>query len=606
MLPKVSSLSSNPGSLVIGLGVGVIFGFFIFDSLVHHRYVIRLHQTEQVHNRTLEVIRDKFIEADKERKQCIDIDNGRLEEMSEIKGRMEASLESFRYLYGASKDLEAELDRKDTDLAAIKEEIETNYQIKIELESRIEEKDDELVNVKEQYNMLDQRRSQVEHEIEGMRHSLTSMQTEIEKKDAELSLFRKEESTLETKLANLREGMLDLLRQKINEIQSLENQVDVLSEEKNILEEKLNNWQNGMLKLVKEKINEIDALKSELSESRETIKEMSDEIDSLQMERAESEEFMKEQVDTIDEPESDVTDEIEELKAELEESQNWIYNKRQEIEILQLEQIDSQKLISEKMNEIESLRSELAKEQELTTERTSKLESDLTKTRVLVEIKSNEIENLNTQWEEFVKEINGLQSNLFNSEVRSTSEIMINHVQQRDNVMCRQLFGRGPYYIKFVINLKIEETENFFFVIEISSRKELPHSVYTFLTLVESNLYNDGAAFLSSSRDGYLQIGSNSNGAIGDGITLERKLNPMGMSDGTALSFEESSTSKNTNCVRFIDRGPRLNIFLPPVKDADCFGQVIRGQERLDDIRLLLLQNGKQVEILSVTHLRVD
>jgi len=87
--------------------------------------------------------------------------------------------------------------------------------------------------------------------------------------------------------------------------------------------------------------------------------------------------------------------------------------------------------------------------------------------------------------------------------------------------------------VKFVIRLpasqqNAEESNKdgadstVFFVIEISTRKHLPHSIYTFLTLVESNLYNDGAAFLST-RNGGLQIGS----ALGSTKTLETKLKPL-------------------------------------------------------------------------------
>ena len=88
-------------------------------------------------------------------------------------------------------------------------------------------------------------------------------------------------------------------------------------------------------------------------------------------------------------------------------------------------------------------------------------------------------------------------------------------------------FGKGPYYVKFVINQKITEEIQYFFVIEIPYRKELPHSIYTFLTLVESNLYNNGAAFLSA-RDGGFQIVNNSNNGVhGGGVTLEHKLKPL-------------------------------------------------------------------------------
>lgn len=660
----ISCLNSLLTSMVL-IGLGVIVGFGIFHSTLHHRYVDRIYRTEKTHNRTLSMIRDQYIETDKERRQCIETDAGRLGEMSELRGRLEAQYKSWhdltetqRSLYGQHqkkvdqvndlqaqvqqeqrtlKDREEELGQKDRALTATKEEMESNYQIKIELESeltkmkevnndqthecakRIEQIGIEIFDVDKKSKILDQRNNQLEHEFESMKHSLEDMQTQMEQKDEELFLFRKEEGNLEKKLVNLREGMLDLLQEKINEIQNLENQVDGLRQEKEALEEQLENWRDGMLDLVREKMMQIDALKVDLSDSQETIKEMKNEIDSLQMDRAESTEFIKGKVDAIyhdsqgdDESAKATMDEIEELKAELEESQVWINDKRDEIKSLESKQTESQQLITEKTNEIDTLKSELIEEQAWAKARIVRFELDLTTTRELVQTKMDEVKKVNSQLKEFVDEIDGLKSDLFKSDTRSTGEIIIHHVQQRDSVICRQLFGKGPYYVKFVINQKITGEIQYFFVIEIPYRKELPHSIYTFLTLVESNLYNNGAAFLSA-RDGGFQIVSNSNdGVRGGGITLEHKLKPLGMSDGSALSFQETSISGSTQCgpnsFGFAHRGPGLNLFISPNDDEDseCFGQVIRGQDSLDILRASLLESGSPVEILSVTHLRVD
>lgn len=500
MHAKVPSSSTTTSCLntlltsMILIGLGVIGGFGIFHSTLHHRYIDRIYRTEETHNRTLSVIRDQFIEADKERRQCMQTDSGRLGEMSKLRGRLEAQYKSWhdltetqRSLYGQHQkkvdqvnDLQAqvqqeqrtlkgreeELGQKDRALTATKEEIESNYQIKIELESeltkmkevnndqthecatRINQIDIELSDVDKKSKILDQRNTQLEHEYEGMKHSLEDMQTQMEQKDEELSIFRKEEGNLEKKLVNLREGMLDLLKKKMNEIQNLENQVDVLRQEKESLEKQLDNWRNGMLDLVKEKMMQIDALKVDLSDSQETIREMKDEIDSLQMDRAESTEFMKGKVDTImyhdseqgdDESAKATMDEIEELKAELEESQIWINDKRDEIKSLESKQTESQQLITEKMNEIDTLKSELTEEQVWAKARILRFELDLTSTREQVQTKMDEVKKLNSQLKEFVDEIDGLKSDLFKSDTRSTGEIIIQHVQQRDSVICRQL-----------------------------------------------------------------------------------------------------------------------------------------------------------------------
>ena len=84
------------------------------------------------------------------------------------------------------------------------------------------------------------------------------------------------------------------------------------------------------------------------------------------------------------------------------------------------------------------------------------------------------------------------------------------------------------------------------------------------------------------------------------------------MPDGSALGFQETFTSDNTHCgpysFGFAHRGPGLNLFLSPTDDDDveCFGQVIRGQEILHDLRSSLLESRNPMEILSVSHLRVD
>ena len=153
-----------------------------------------------------------------------------------------------------------------------------------------------------------------------------------------------------------------------------------------------------------------------------------------------------------------------------------------------------------------------------------------------------------------------------------------------------------------------------FFVVELSFRKELPHSTYTFLTLVESNLYNDGAALLSTREGGGLKIGSHQSNNV---ITLERKQKPLGLTDASSLSFAETSTSgEPLPCGEYTfgfgHRGPELSLFISDEdvdeknSETDCFAHVIRGQENLRKIQSLLLESGGSLEILSAKHLRVD
>lgn len=127
---------------------------------------------------------------------------------------------------------------------------------------------------------------------------------------------------------------------------------------------------------------------------------------------------------------------------------------------------------------------------------------------------------------------------------------------------------------------------------------------------MESNLFNDSAAFLSAQDNGGLKIASsNSQNAL----SLEHKLKPLGFTNGSSLGFVETSISgKAPPCgeysLGFVDRGPGLNLFLPNTEktDNECFACVIRGQKDLEKIQFLLQENREPLEIISAKHLRVD
>lgn len=129
---------------------------------------------------------------------------------------------------------------------------------------------------------------------------------------------------------------------------------------------------------------------------------------------------------------------------------------------------------------------------------------------------------------------------------------------------------------------------------------------------MESKLYDDRVAFLSASDDGGLRITSND--SLGK-MSLEQKLKPLGLTDGSSLSFKETNSSKKSlpcgdYSLGFIHRGPGLNFFLPGNNEDEnqdgCLAKVIRGQETLQTIRSLLLETGEPIEIISGKHLRVD
>ena len=51
-------------------------------------------------------------------------------------------------------------------------------------------------------------------------------------------------------------------------------------------------------------------------------------------------------------------------------------------------------------------------------------------------------------------------------------------------------YGDGPYYIKVQAHDAGNEQSTYSFVMELASRKHLPHSVFTFLTLIKYQYFN--------------------------------------------------------------------------------------------------------------------
>eukprot|EP00532_Pseudo-nitzschia_australis_P008404 CAMPEP_0168177134 /NCGR_PEP_ID=MMETSP0139_2-20121125/8259_1 /TAXON_ID=44445 /ORGANISM="Pseudo-nitzschia australis, Strain 10249 10 AB" /LENGTH=763 /DNA_ID=CAMNT_0008096099 /DNA_START=254 /DNA_END=2545 /DNA_ORIENTATION=+ len=521
-------------------------------------------------------------------------------------------------------DMEWQIERKNEELAEQRIYLENETR---ELHSRIQQKDKELEGVKQNSESLHSQKRNLEEEVAGLREKVDEMEGQIEGMDKELSEYRTGEISLETKLLNLREGMVGLLKGKIDEIQDLENNIENLNKDKANLELKLDNWRDGMLILIKDKIEETNRLKAELAESQQNMQDTMNEIESARSQQDEVEEFVREKQGTLDKSdqegdEQEITklkEAIEQLNNDLRESRDWVAWATREIDAGRSKQAESEKLITDKSNEIEDLKLKIKQNQESTGEMISKLESDLETARKLVEEKTNQIERVNSELTELVTTFNNLKPSPAGASVTeaTTSEILIDHIQQRDSVMCRQLFGKGSYYVKFVIRLPPNDASNAeentaFFVVEIPSRKQLPHSTYTFLTLVESNIYNDGAAFLFA-QDGGLQIRSSSHSDV---PSLEQKLKPLGLPGRSSLGFVETSTSGKPltcgeNSFGFVHRGPGLNIFFWDKGNdggdtIDCFAQVIRGHKQLRDIQHLLLERGEPLEIVSAEHLRVD
>mmetsp|Transcript_3923 Transcript_3923/g.9525 ORF Transcript_3923/g.9525 Transcript_3923/m.9525 type:complete len:469 (-) Transcript_3923:3883-5289(-) len=230
--------------------------------------------------------------------------------------------------------------------------------------------------------------------------------------------------------------------------------------------------------------------------------------------------------------------------------------------------------------------------------------------------------------------------------VQQTASKYTDYIQRRENTLCRQWFDHdGPYHVEFEVgNGKPEHTMSFVVEISKKARRLLPHTVYTFLTLVESMTYSKSQmSFVGFSNDQkVLEISSNGSvgGGDNDGNEMASYLTRLGYyppefstaegSDTSVLKFLEKPGrySEQDGMVYdedflcdqysfgFIQHGPSLKLFLGD--DAEwgndgsqsiCFGKVVvqqpqQGQEH-DSTAVTALQQIKDYVVDQRTQLRI-
>jgi cyclophilin family peptidyl-prolyl cis-trans isomerase len=159
----------------------------------------------------------------------------------------------------------------------------------------------------------------------------------------------------------------------------------------------------------------------------------------------------------------------------------------------------------------------------------------------------------------------------------------------------------GPYYAQFVLKFP-DQLENDSFVVELPSRKELPHSVFTFLDLADSKLF-DETTFLFNDDDNVMRVG-------GGGQKAAQRFKAQGYGESVLLFNEFSAAyACRKDSVGFLGRGPGLEIYMTDAEaenqDKACFGRVIRGMKTLQRVEANMLK-GRVVDIVEVRNLHVD
>jgi cyclophilin family peptidyl-prolyl cis-trans isomerase len=155
-------------------------------------------------------------------------------------------------------------------------------------------------------------------------------------------------------------------------------------------------------------------------------------------------------------------------------------------------------------------------------------------------------------------------------------------------------FGTGPYYVRF--SLDIFGQGESFFVVEISTRKTFPLSVFTLLTLVESGFYNGVDVEIGG--NGVLLVGRSVSGN-----SMDEKLKALGFLGGSSLYFPEEIPEYpcGPNFLGFVNRGPALHLHISSGGEEGyhtCFAEVVRGADTLQLIHHTL-GNGESVTLSS-------
>lgn len=206
-------------------------------------------------------------------------------------------------------------------------------------------------------------------------------------------------------------------------------------------------------------------------------------------------------------------------------------------------------------------------------------------------------QNVRKELEEKSDTIESLESSI--EALQRTERDVMEHVSSRHASLCRLFFGRGPYYVKFQMNLP-KDGESFF-VVEIATRKILPLSVFTLLTLVESGFYDELDLTIGGHGSGLLQIRGQQ--SLDDGMA--ERLRSLGFQVGTTFYFDEKSEDHpcHEGNVSFDDRGPGLLLYTTDhgLHYGSCFGLIVRGK---DDVLPLIessLREGASIKVLSAS-----
>lgn len=127
----------------------MILGYGLFYGIFHLRCSDVLDDMEQTYNTTISNINDKYLKALEDHKLCTEEDNNSIQEVQELRGRLEAQsdlvashrelLDKHKASTSRLKEIDSEVERKEAQLHVLQRHINDHSKARFELEKELEQ-----------------------------------------------------------------------------------------------------------------------------------------------------------------------------------------------------------------------------------------------------------------------------------------------------------------------------------------------------------------------------------------------------------------------------------------------------------------------------------
>jgi hypothetical protein len=162
-------------------------------------------------------------------------------------------------------------------------------------------------------------------------------------------------------------------------------------------------------------------------------------------------------------------------------------------------------------------------------------------------------------------------------------------LQRRNLAECVKKYGPGPYAVKFI--LALPDSLQIVIGVEIKSPDLMPHTTWTFLSLVENKFYTGTRIHLGVDHDEPILIGGDANDSSAwVKSALDKRHKEYGY-DSAPFLFAESSkkASCDEHSFGLLNKGQDFVIHVEKnADDMSCIGKVVEGTQHLALLRTIL------------------